>query len=394
MRSGDNASYQNLGVDRTFHLSSTLTLASLFKNFADGLANYKTMATVFRSIEDGINKIGFNSVTFDYNAKMALRNDNMSSQLMKDSSISTGKFLAYQFGLSGIRWANAWDVLTGEMPDGAFGGMGYRRTLNNLEQNDSRTKDIVYSLTTNFKLPDPIDISFNGISLKWTGNSLVRPDTSVKEETVTFPDFSCSATSGILNKISFLNQQVEGLQLSCSYNWLERLRISGKNSDLEYTSSWSHRFSPLVGVMGTLKKWPVNLNYNFGAGWKNESSKTSKNETKSSDFSHKIDIKYEISKSGGISELKIFMWTLPVKGRLVTGAETEYTINNTTTTTATTGNPTSTEATSYMLTPHATYDFTDNITGQLSYTFTNKKAISQTTTSHIFQLSVEIRFNP
>jgi hypothetical protein len=116
------------------------------------------------------------------------------------------------------------------------------------------------------------------------------------------------------------------------------------------------------------------------------------NSSKTTSNGHTLGIKYEISKSSGINHLKLFMWTIPVVGRLVTGLEGQY--QTTTTESMASGVTNNTVSTSMGLTPHASYDFTDNITGELKYGYTLKKDPNSTSTSNIFSLSVEIRFNP
>jgi hypothetical protein len=390
-RTNDPVHYQNLTSDATFHLSSTLTLASLFKNFADGLASYKAMAKVFKSIEAALTKIAFNSVKFDYSAKSSLRNDNYSPGLLAGHDIGKLEFVKYQLGLSG---RDAWDIVTGNMHDNAFGGMKFRHTAENLEQNDTRSGSMNYSLSTSFNLPEPVDISFTDLRLGWSRDYTVRPDSTAKDTTFTFPDFSATARSGLLNKIPFIAQQVQGLQVSSSATYQKKLHVSGTSSVMDWSRSEAVKFSPVVGLDGTLKRWPVNANLSWNWGWKTDSSSSSKNYTETVDNSYKFGLKYEISKSGGISELKVLLWTLPIKGRLVTGAEGEYGTSVTKTGTGGSEHVESARSTTMSLTPHASYDFTDNITGQLSYTGTQRKDLSQTTTSHIFSLTVEIRFNP
>jgi opacity protein-like surface antigen len=187
---------------------------------------------------------------------------------------------------------------------------------------------------------------------------------------------------------------VQGLQVSSSATYQKKVHVSGTASAMDWTRSEALKFSPVVGLDGTLKKWPVNANVSWNWGWKTDSSSSSKNYSETVDNSYKFGLKYEISKSGGISELKVLLWTLPIKGRLVTGAEGEIGTSVTKTGTGGSEHTESARSTTMSLTPHASYDFTDNITGQLSYTGTQKKDLSQTTTSHIFSLSVEIRFNP
>ncbi len=390
-RTGDSTHYQNLGVDRTFHLSSTLTLAALFKKLAGGFASFKSMAAVFNSISAGITKINFNSVTFDYSAKSSLRNDNMETGLLADSGIGLGKFYQYQVGLSG---ANAWDIVTGNMNDRAMGGMRFRNTAIGLEQNDQRTSDMNYSLSTNFNLPDPVDIQFTGISLGWSRSYIVRPDTSSRDTTFTWPDFTESARSGILNKITFVKQYMQSVTLSNKYSFQKKVHNTAASGTIQKTVSVANTFSPLVGVEGTLKKWPVSLTYSWDYGIKTDSSGSTgtDNLSKTTDNGHKAGIKYEISKASGTNQIKFLMWKIPIVGRLVTGAEGEY---HTTTLDSRSGGTSNSSVTSSLtVTPHVSYDFTDNITGEFHYSGSQKKAPNQTTTSHIFALSVEIRFNP
>lgn len=393
----DSTHYQSIGMDRTFHLSSTLTLASLFKNFADGLSGYKAISAVFNSISAGIGKVAFNSVTLDYSGKASLRNDNMSTDLLAANDIRWQKFYGYQLGLSGVR--NAWDVVSGNMSDYAMGGMKFRQTAANLEQNDQRTSDMNLTGSTSFNLPDPIGIQFTGISLGWSRDYIVRPDTTAKDTTFTWPDFSESARSDALNKITFVKQYLQNVTLSNKYSYQKKVHNTLTSSSNTKTVSVNNSFSPLVGVDGTLKKWPVSFTYTWNYGTKIDSSLSSGsgnastlNTSKTTDNAHTIGIKYEISKSGGVNSIKVLKWTLPIVGRLVTGAEGSYDASTTESNSG--GVPSTTLSSSSSLTPHVSYDFTDNITGELKYSFTQKKSPQSTTTSNIFSLSVEIRFNP
>jgi|WetSurMetagenome_2_1015567.scaffolds.fasta_scaffold00226_19 hypothetical protein len=390
-RSGDSTRYQNIGMDRTFHLSSTLTLGSLFKKLADGFSSFKAMASVFNSISAGITKINFNSVTFDYTAKTSVRNDNMSTDLLAAKGIGLTGFYKYQFGLSG---ANAWDVVTGNMDDNALGGMRFRHTALNLEQNDQRTSDMNFSLSTNFNLPEPVDVQFTGISLAWSRSYLVRPDTTSRDTTFTWPDFSESARSGILNKISFVSQYMQGVSLTHKYSFQKKLHATSTSSTNGTTVTVSHALSPVVGMDGTLKKWPVSLSYAWDYSYKIDSSTSASadNVTHTTDNGHRASIKYELSNAAGAKQFKFLWWTVPIVGRLVSGAEFEYKTSKLESVSGASDNTALTS--SWSLTPHLTYDFTDNITGDVKYTGSQKKAPNSTTTSHIFALSVEIRFNP
>jgi hypothetical protein len=388
-RSSDPVSYQNLGVDGTFHMASTLTLASLFKKLSDGLAKVKGLSMALGKVEKALTRIALNSITFDYSAKSTLRNDYM--DVPHVSGIGADGFFLYQLGLYG---RSPMDIITGNMRDNVFGGMRYRSTPQNLEKDDMRTCDRSYSLSTSFTIPAPVDISFTGLSFKWGKSFVVRPDTSAKDTTVTFPDYGATAQTPILYKISVVNKNMQSLQLSSGYSYQKKTRISGTNGDLDKSESEKYGFSPLVRLDGTLKKWPVNINYSHDYTITTEGSLKGGSQSKTVGHTNKLGVRYEIRKSGTTSEIKFLFWKIPIKGRIDTGLDADMTSTETSSKPQGTEDftPTS-DASSFSISPHASYDFTDNITGQVSYTGTHRKDPSQTTsTSHIFSLSVEIRF--
>jgi opacity protein-like surface antigen len=182
--------------------------------------------------------------------------------------------------------------------------------------------------------------------------------------------------------------------VSDKYSYQKKVHTTSTSSSTGREVVVSNTFAPLVGLEGTLKKYPVSFNYSMDMGFKTDTSVStgSVNTSRSTDFGHTAGIKYEISKSGGVSQLKLLMWTIPIVGRLVTGAEGTYHTSTTVTTSSGVDNTALTS--SISATPHMSYDFTDNITGELKYSYTQKKDPNSTTTSNIFSLSVEIRFNP
>ena len=83
-------------------------------------------------------------------------------------------------------------------------------------QNDTRSVTQSYQFTTSLALPKPIDLQFNSISLKWNRQYSVRPDTTFYDTTWTYPDFSVSAQSHVLNNIGFVTRYVTGVNLTSS----------------------------------------------------------------------------------------------------------------------------------------------------------------------------------
>jgi hypothetical protein len=223
---------------------------------------------------------------------------------------------------------------------------------------------------------------------------VIKPDTTATDTTITWPDFSASVRSGILNKILLVKQNMQSVSLSNKTSYQRKHQNTATSSSSGSTESEAYTFAPLVGLEGTLKKWPVSLTYawNYGIKSNKSTSAGTTNMDSTWDNGHTIGIKYEVSKSSGINQLKLLMWTIPVVGRLVTGVEGQYQTSKTNSYAS--GVTNNTVSTSTGLTPHASYDFTDNITGELKYGYTLKKDPNSTSTSNIFSLSVEIRFNP
>jgi hypothetical protein len=390
----------NLKSDAGFKLTSTLNLANLFKNFSTGFSSIKTLAETFSSIQKGIEKIALTSLTFDYSAKASVANYYLDPATVQGaSSLSQSKwnFFLYQVGMSGRSGKNIWNIVTGDMDDHALGGMRFRGYDPNINGQDQRSSDKSYGLTTSFSLPQPIDLRITSIGIKWGKSYVVTPDTNKIDSTTTNPDFSVQAQTGLLNKLQIVNKNVNAVQVTSGFNYVQKLHTvnSGTTAaDLDILKSTTYAMSPLFGVDGTLKQWPVNISYSHTWSIKDEGSTKASTATKTTDHDNKINIRYEISKaSTGKDEFKFLMWTIPIKGRVETGMEGNYTTDVVETKTADKSDYEKTaDSWTLMISPHASYDFTENITGEVKYTGTRKKEIPQTTSSHIFSLSVTIRF--
>jgi hypothetical protein len=242
-------------------------------------------------------------------------------------------------------------------------------------------------------LPEPISININSISIKYSKSFSVQPDTSYRDTTVTFPEFDISASSPILNKIKLVTTYFQGLSTSSAYNYQKKVEKSYKPGLNDTITGISHRFSPLIGFDGKLKKWPINTAYSHTYNTKSDQSmKTGK--SSESEHINKISLSYEIQKSGDKSEMRLLFWTVPLKGVFTWGVEAEQ---GTSQKSQETGdgeskNVTTQDASHFTLTPNASYTFTDNIVGKVSFSASQTKQQSITTTSYIFSLSARISF--
>ncbi len=391
----DTTEYKNLGVTTALHLSSTVSPGSLFKKLSEGLPNLKAIAETFSSIDKAFEKIGLSNFTLSYNSNMSLINNYVNEPfLVKERGVSRLDFLKYQLGLKG---RNAWDVIMGDMRDDVLGGMRYRtgyRSSQSLQFNDKedrRTTDRSYSARTSFSLPEPFALSINSVSIKYSKSYVVQPDSLYQDTTVTFPEFDISASTPILNKVKLVTNYFQGMSMSSSYNYQKREQKSFKPMMNDTLTGLSHRFAPLIGLDGKLKKWPVNVSYSHTYNKKSDQSRKNGISTEL-EHTNELSLQYEIQKTGEVSEIRILFWTLPLKGTFTMGMKAEQGSKEKTQESGTgeSRNATTQNSSHYSLSPTASYTFTDNIVGGLSFSASQTKEQSITTSSYKFSLSVRI----
>jgi opacity protein-like surface antigen len=380
-------------VDSKYHLTTTLTLATLFKNLSDALPNAKAVKMVFGSIEKALNKIALNSFSFNYDASLSLINNNMDLGFLNSKNIDRLDLFRYQLGLT--RGRRAWDIFTGDMPDTILGGMKYRKgykspvTSQPVYTLDKRTTTRSFSINSGLNLPEPISISIGTLGLKWSQSFSAQPDDSTKDSSKIFPDIDVSGSTQILNKVKLVNNFLQSVSLSSSFNYQNKITKSYTPNSSDSIATTTFRFSPLVGLEGKLKKWPVNLTYTHT--WNNSSeTKRTAGKTETIEHDNKAGATYELQKSGNVKEFKLLFWTLPLKGTFSLGVEGELGSTTSNTRVSKDADEQSVKASSVSLTPHTSYTFSDNITGEAHYSYSEKKEKSQSTTSHIFALSVTV----
>jgi hypothetical protein len=389
----DPTPYENMGVDSKYHLTTTLTLATLFKNLSDALPNAKAVKSVLGSIEKALNKIQLNSFSFNYDASLSLINNNMNTAFLSGKNIDMTDLMRYQLGITKGR--KAWDLFTGDMPDTILGGMKYRNgdnspgTLQPINTLDKRTTTRSFSINSGLNLPEPISISIGTLGLKWSQSFSAQPDPTTKDSSIIFPDIDVSGSTQMLNKIKLVNNFLQAVSMSSSFNYQNKITKTYTTSSSDSIATTTYRFSPLVGLDGKLKKWPVNLTYSHT--WNNSTeSKRTAGTTETIEHDNKVGATYELQKSGNVSEFKLLFWTLPLKGTFTLGVEGELGSTDNITHATKDAPEQSVNASSVSFTPHTSYTFSDNITGEAHYSFSEKKEKSQTTTSHIFALSVTV----
>jgi hypothetical protein len=344
-------------------------------------------------VEKALNKIALNSFSFNYDASLSLMNNNMDVDFLNQKNIGMTDLVRYELGLTKGRKAK--DIFTGDMSDNIFGGMKYRngdnspatgQPLNNL---DKRTTTRSFSINSGLNLPEPINISIGTLGLKWSQSFSAQPDPTTKDSSIIFPDFDIGGSTQILNKIKFVNQYLQSVSLTSTYNYQYKITKTYTPNSYDSIATTTYRFAPLVGLDGKLKKWPVNLTYSHT--WNNSSeTKLTAGKTETIEHDNKLGATYELQKSANVSEFKLLFWTIPLKGTFSLGVEGEMGSTASNTQASKDADEQTVNTSSLSFTPHTSYTFSDNITGEAKFSYSEKKEKSQSTTSYIFALSVTV----
>jgi hypothetical protein len=387
--------FLNTTVNSKFNFTSSLKFGQLFGVLADRTTEKgKEGESVFSTIDNVLDKIRFQSVEFSYHASSDLKNFYLGESVLdRQLSHKSWDLFTYQLGLKD-RVKNG-HFLTGNMDDeDAFGGMRNRIGIDSSDHyiRDRRTAQQDYSVSTSFSIPQPVDISFNPISLQWAREYSVEPDTNRWDSVITFPDLSLSANTSTLGRLPGIQNLVQNATLSSRYNYKKSVT---KNSTKEEDDiSNTHDFGPLIRVQGRLKRWPVHFEYSHSFTREDLLSvKVSRTVTNSDQLS----LNYEIKRAGTTRELKLLRWNIPIKGKMdlsLKGNHTtsqEYQKKEREEKISRSDEPLI-ESRTWSLVPELSYVFTDNITGRARYTFEQHIENKITTTQNLFEIIVDIRF--
>ncbi|MBD3345957.1 MAG: cell surface protein SprA [Chitinivibrionales bacterium] len=404
-RPNDPTPYLNLGVNSNLGFTGTFRLRDLMTDFSNIASKAQSMNAVFKSAEEALRNIDFNTINFNYNSSLSLLNKNMDADFMGRTLTDNGlDFLKYQLGLKGRDFG---DIVRGGMNDYLdFGGMQYRRKNNDNEEllrNDSRDVRRDWSASTSFSIPSPVDFRFDRISLDHEKSYHLTPDTTHRETTVIFPKVGVSASSSFLNQIAAVKNNMRNVTMRSSYTYQKdqtfnvQLRQDSLNQFVmvtDTTTGISHSFNPLVSIKGNLKKWPINFTYEHKLKRNRDIAESGK-ESNSKEDGDTWTVNYAINKTARRTEFKFLRWTIPLKGRIELGLTASHSYNYAETKENQNANAQkSTDLREIRVGPHVSYGFTDKITGGTSYDFlwTDDKMASETYKEHNFSLSVKISF--
>lgn len=371
----------NLSVKSALKINSTLQLGTLLGTITT--ATEKTgVGGLFSSIKKGFDQVNMQSISFSYSAGSNLRNNYVSTNLLERQNPGLKNLTLYQLGLKGRSFM---DILRGEMDDRtAFGGMGTRQASeeSDLYRDDSRTVDQSLRISTNMTLKIPFELSLSSINLNWVRHMNIYPDSSRNDTTVTFPDFSVTASTPVFNKLAFISKNLQGVSCNSSFSYRvnERYAFNAINNDRNVKVDWM----PLFSLSGTLKKWPISLDYrhnlSFELGTVPGNSAPNKDATLQGD---EFSLHYDIDQSSKFSQIKLLTWTIPVKGKTSIGLK--ITRNSQVEIVA------AQKVSSFSIVPNLSYVVTDNVSSRAEYTFQSTNNNGNINTLNEFRLTITIR---
>ncbi|MCX7725516.1 MAG: cell surface protein SprA [Chitinispirillaceae bacterium] len=381
--------YLSTNVKNNFSLQTTLRIDDFLEEFiSSDTSKNEVFFGFFKLLKQSFNEIGLGSVNFNYNSACGLRNEYISTSLLKKEGIYGIKdFTLFQLGVKGRSLV---DIIKGEMDDSEFLGMRSRYNFDRREfyKNDSRRTDRNFQLSTSLNIKS-IDITVNNISLSYGVSFNIFPDSLRNDTTITFPEISLGVSSEILNRIEIIKNNIDGLSLSSNFQLRQSDRftstsVGGSNRSVKID------FTPLLSLSGKIKKWPIRFNYrhNFSKEYaavlredKKPSKEPNKNATLNSD---ELTLDYDFENNSKLSEIKLLTWVIPIKGKTSVGLSVNYTNEKETVA--------GKDDKNFSLIPKLSYIFTDNVTGRAEYAFRFREIGGKKTTENEFAVTVRITF--
>ncbi len=406
-RSGDSTVYLSGSVNTRFGLQGSFRIRTFLSSMADVTEKIAGVGGFFKGMETAVSKVSLSDFRLSYNASSNLKNDNLSDRYLSvEKDMGKLDLLSYSLG---FRDRSVWDIVTGDLDDqNAFGGM-HSRTHNSaqlaLARNDSRSSSQDWSISTSLRLPSPLDLNLNTLRLGWNRSFSTKPPQKVdtpseewyRDTSITWPSAQIGASTTALQKLPFMAAIMKNINLNSDYRFEKTLRLT--NTDT--TTGFSHGFSPLVGLNGQLKKWPISLTYshsfsydstvnsNVGTTATEGTDGDKKNTTSAVSHTDRAEVKHTI-RAGKLTEIKFLRWTIPIKGELAWGISGDRSQEQ-----KEERGVTQVNYTKWSVSPYVYYDFTDNVRGTFEYTGSwenHKRPYEEERADQAFWLKVKINF--
>jgi len=393
--SKDTVEYLSAGVMTTLSLNSTLDFNQLFQ----GMSSLFGDSSFAAGIGKGFNNIGLRSINFSYSVSSDLKNNYLSEQFLGEKNINRREILTYQLGLKGKRGTGIWDLITGDMDEYQLGGMKYRLGDDKYDfyKDDKRIVDRRWSVSTGLNLSKPFPLTFNTISLGWDKRHELQPDTLFYDTLTVFPELSLGASTSAFANLTGIKELVRNLNVNSNFT----LRFQeGNSSSYNVTKGSRIDWAPMIGLDGTLRKWPVNFDARHGQS-KEVNGSYDKNgslisQTIIKRHGQDINFSYSLESNSRLAEIRLFSWVIPVRGRTTIGARftnevREETVEKKDQQGEMKEDDPLTEWTIHF-SPHIEYVFTDNVKGRAEYAIGKVKRDEEVNKTNRFALIAEIFF--
>ncbi|MDR0304615.1 MAG: cell surface protein SprA [Chitinispirillales bacterium] len=261
-----DTTYMNTSINSSFDLSTQFNIRRLFEDFSKSVKNRENFAKGLSNIAKGFETVGFDGINFNYSASMSLKNSLMNIDYL-DRGLDGGKlnYMLYSFGLFNRSFS---DFVTGNMDDSnAFGGV-QTRIGNTNSASDRRSTSQNYTLSTSLRIPKPVEISVNNMSLGWTRTYSITPEVDRLDTAIIFPDVRIGVSSSALEQLDIVKQNFSNFRLDWGYNYrLTNSRSGMLFSKIEKNHKVYWGFSPLIKTSIRLKKLGLDFSYSLDLGF-------------------------------------------------------------------------------------------------------------------------------
>jgi hypothetical protein len=383
----DSTDYISASVNNSLSISTSFDLEQIVRKLQTATSG-SGLGSFFSLIDSGLRKIDLNSISFSYSATSGLVNNYLDTNNIG----SVIEFLKYQTGVKGRTFPS---FFTGEMNDFLLGGMRSRYEMDslNLYHDDSRTVSRKFGINTGISFKVPFDISFNSISINYSKNYAIRPDSTYFDTVIVYPELSVSMRTPAFMELKMFKEMFQSFSVNSNVVY-KRTMHNSKTYGKDEVNDFS--MGPLIAINGQFKKRPITFDYQFKVARGNTKDSTGFSFRKSRSFDHTLDMKYQIENNSRLSEIKLLSWRIPVQGRTTVGLEAgrKKSIEIKNIKNSSDGTVLSSEDRNdknYRFKPYITYVFTDNITGSADLTFIKDNTFGSSNTKRMFNLIVDIQ---
>jgi hypothetical protein len=118
------------------------------------------------------------------------------------------------------------------------------------------------------RIPNPVEISINTISLGWSRNYSITQDVDRLDTVTTFPDFRIGASSSALEQLEMIRQNFSAFRLDWGYRFRKENALSGIPSsrvEIRETIGWG--LDPLIRTTLRLRRIGLDFSYGLNLGF-------------------------------------------------------------------------------------------------------------------------------